>query len=76
MCNNFVVDTNKIFAERFKELRKQSGLSAVLLSAELGTSDSTIIRWENNGATPMIEHLARIAKYFNVSADYLLGLQD
>ena len=66
----------KIFSERLKELRLEKELSAVKLGKILGVSDSTIIRWENNTITPTIEHLYNIAKFFNVSSDFLLGLED
>lgn len=66
----------KIFSERLKELRIEKELSSLKLGKILGVSDSTIIRWENEKISPTIENLYNIAKFFNVSADYLLGLED
>jgi len=65
-----------IFAERLKELREEKGLSIRMLAKEVGYSDVAIGRWENKKQIPNIETLITCAKYFNVSADYLLGLED
>lgn len=64
------------FAERLRELRESKNLSLVQLSKELGVSDVAICRWENKQRVPNIESLVLIAKYFGVSTDYLLGLED
>lgn len=64
------------FAVIAKELRAESGLSQMELSKKLGISAAAIGflelgKNEPNGAT-----IASYSKYFNVSADYLLGLED
>jgi transcriptional regulator with XRE-family HTH domain len=66
----------KIFAERLKELRSEKGLSAMALGKAIGLSDAAIIRWENNQRDIKAENLVEVAKFFGVSADYLLGLED
>lgn len=66
----------KIFCERFKELRKEKNLSTIALGKILNVSNSTITRWENENIIPSIEHLFNIAKFFEVSADYLIGLEN
>ena len=66
----------KIFCERLKDLRAESGLSAKKLSKEIGVSDSTIIRWENGDRVPSIDNLYSLAVYFRVTSDYLIGLED
>lgn len=66
----------KIFAERLKDLRIEKGLSLKALAKEIGVTDIAISRWENELRIPNIENLALIAKYFGVSADYLVGLED
>ncbi|MBQ8615086.1 MAG: helix-turn-helix transcriptional regulator [Clostridia bacterium] len=65
-----------IFAQRLKELREEKHLNYVDLSKELNVSYTTISRWENQLRVPNIIELKKIAQYFNVSADYLLGLQE
>ena len=64
------------FPQRLKELREEKGLSIKTLAKELGVSDIAIGRWEKGLRTPNIDTLILVANYFNVSADYLLGLKD
>ena len=66
----------KIFCERFKELRKTKNLSQKQLAEILRTTNSSICDWECGRSQPDFEALVRIAVYFGVSADYLLGLDD
>ena len=66
----------KIFCERLKELIEEKGLSANQLAKELNTHHSSILRWESGERVPSIDNLYMLAVYFNVSADYLLGLED
>ena len=65
-----------VFSERFKELRQEKGLSTKQLGDKLGVKNSTITRWENNLRIPNIESLYKIAVFFNVSSDYLIGLEN
>lgn len=64
------------FAERLKELRLEKGLSQHALAKETGYSQAAIARWESGTQTPNIDVAITFAKYFNISADYLLGLTD
>lgn len=64
------------FQERLKEIRTENKMTTIELGAILGVSHTTIGRWEKGEILPSIEHLYNIAKYFGVSADYLLGLED
>ena len=66
----------KIFCERFKMLRKDNNYSTISLGKKLNVSNSTITRWENGIILPSIEHLYNMAKLFQVSSDYLIGLED
>ncbi len=66
----------KIFAERLKELRMEEGLTTKKLGEAIGVSDAAISRWERSLQIPNIVYLTALAKYFKVSADYLLGLED
>lgn len=66
----------KIFGERLKELRTEKGLSILDLSKQIKISNATICRWENNTNDIKGEQLIVLAKFFNVSTDYLLGLED
>ena len=66
----------KIFAERLKELRKEEKISTIKLAEKLGVKGPTVSRWENNKMSPSIDQLYKIAVYFKVSTDYLIGLED
>ena len=65
-----------IFSEKLAELRKEKGLSQAGLAQELGVDPSTIAKYETGNRLPDVYMLARIAVYFDVSTDYLLGLED
>jgi len=66
----------EIFAKRLKELRKEKNLSHTQLAKKLDVSNAAISRWENQLRVPNIIELKKIAEFFGVSADYLIGLQD
>ncbi len=57
-------------------LRKQNNLTQAELGAKLGVIKQTISSWENGVSSPSNETLANIASIFDVSVDYLLGLED
>ena len=60
--------------ERLKKLRKDFNINQVTLAKELGVSKQCVSNWENDNILPSIEMLVKIAKFFNVSTDYLLDL--
>lgn len=64
------------FYERFKRLRKENNLSYESLEKVLGISRSTMCRWENRQTDVKSEELIKVAQYFGVSTDYLVGLED
>lgn len=64
------------FAEKLKELREEKGLSQRALAKELSFSQAAIARWENDLQTPNIDVAIIVAKFFKVTTDYLLGLED
>lgn len=63
-----------MFNERLKELRCSLNYSQVDLAKKLNVTKQCISNWENNNIQPSIDMLVKIAKYFGVSTDYLLGL--
>ena len=71
-----MIEVDKIFAERLKDLRLENNLTAIKLAEELDVRDTTILRWEKGLMIPNIINLYKVASYFGVSADYLLGLED
>ena len=58
---------------RLKELRKKKGISQLRLATDLNTTQNTISRYETGEREPGIDDLIKIADYFNVSVDYLIG---
>lgn len=63
----------KVFAERLLELRSERGISQAKLAKELGVSFSVVCYWETDRSEPTAVNIVKLADYFNVSADYLLG---
>jgi transcriptional regulator with XRE-family HTH domain len=66
----------KIFGERLLELRKEKGVSQAKLAKDLGVSYSVVCYWETNRSEPTAPNLVKIADYFGVSVDFLLGRVD
>lgn len=68
----------ELFRERFADLRAKSGLSIAALSDKTGISETGLRNYESKkeNRMPRVSELIEIAKTFNVSADYLLGLSD
>ncbi len=65
-----------MFGETIKTLRLSYNLSQVQLASELNVSKQTVSNWENNNILPSIEMLIKISRFFCVSTDYLLELND
>ena len=58
---------------RLRELRNQKGLDQKDIAILLNIGKGTISNWEVGRTEPSIEYLTRLAKYFEVSIDYLIG---
>lgn len=66
----------KDFGNRIKELRIEKNLTQKELAKILNIRNTTISAWEKDIAEPPFETLVYFCKLFNVSADYLLGLEN
>ena len=66
----------KAFGERLKEIRADRGVGQNKLSEDLSLSNASISYWETGKQEPSASALMKLAQYFNVSTDYLLGLID
>lgn len=64
------------FQNIFKRLRSSSGLTQAEMAEKLGISRSTIGMYETGAREPDFETLEKIADFFNVDIDYLLGRTD
>lgn len=58
-----------------RELRLESKITQTDLAKLLNTTQDTISLWELGKSYPDIFNVAKLAKIFNVSTDYLLGLE-
>ena len=66
----------EVFAERLKELRLEKELGQEELAKALGLSHGIISLWENELREPKMSNLILLAQYFDVTIDYLGGLED
>ena len=57
-------------------LMNKKGLNKRTLAKQLGISSGHFADWESGRSKPTADRIVTIAKYFNVSTDYLLGLTD
>ena len=64
------------FGETLRILRAEKNVTQGELAKTLGCSQSMITRWENGECEPTAPYIAAVAKFFDVSADYILGLKD
>lgn len=61
---------------RIKSLREKRGLIQELLAAELGITQQMLSKYERDTSIIKVDVLKKLAGYFNVTTDYLLGLSD
>ena len=64
------------FQERLKELRLEKNVSQLEIGKMLNMSKMAISHWEKGNSEPSIEQLKILARYFDVSVDYLIGFSD
>ncbi len=65
-----------IFRERLLKLRKNMNLTIYDLENILKLSKSALHTWEKGISIPNAQAVIKLADYFNVTTDYLLGLSD
>lgn len=64
------------FSKRLYELRHDAEKTQSELALEIGVTQKAIDFWEKSVNEPKASHIIRLAKFFNVSTDYLLGLEN
>ena len=62
-----------MFQVRLKELREKAGYSQQGFADAIGVKQSTVGNWEAGAREPKFEIMERLADFFGVSVDYLLG---
>ena len=59
--------------ENIRKLRLSRGLNQVEFAAMLGVSKQCVSNWENDNVMPSVEMLIKIADFFKVTTDFMLG---
>ena len=65
-----------IFCDRLKELRIEKGIGQIELAKAIHASKGIISLWENGLREPKLSYLIALANFFEVSIDYLVGLEN
>lgn len=66
----------KIFGERLLDLREEKNISQATLAKAIGVSCGIICLWETDRSEPTAPNIVKLADYFGVSTDFLLGRRD
>lgn len=61
---------------RLRELREEKGLSQAEVAQAIGGTQSNLAKWEKGTVQPSADFVRKLAEFFNVSTDYLLGRTD
>ena len=72
----YYISMDCLFYQRIKELRVEKSLRQEDLAKQLNVSRAFVCDWECNRKRPCYEILMNIAKFFEVTTDYLLGLTE
>ena len=70
------MNKNIIVGERIKYLRKENALSQIALAEKISSNQKQVSKWETGKIEPNIDMLKKLADYFEVSVDYLIGRTD
>ncbi len=65
-----------LLADKIRLLRENNGMTQSALAKKLGLSRSGVNAWEMGLSIPSTQYVVELAKLFNVSADYLLGIDN
>ncbi|MDE7306763.1 MAG: helix-turn-helix transcriptional regulator [Clostridia bacterium] len=66
----------EIFVQRLNKLLKENGVTRYRLAKEIGVSKQAVLLWCDGINEPKISYLKKLAEFFEVTADYLIGLED
>ncbi len=67
------VEDEQIMYEIFESLIKEKGITVYRFCKDTGIAQATIIDWRNGKSKPKADKIKKIADYFDVSIDYLMG---
>lgn len=71
----FVFNKN-LFCQRLRELRQLNKYTLEQVGADFNVSKQTVSRWEIGERLPPLDVVVKLADYFDVSLDYLVGRSD
>lgn len=63
------------FKDNLYSLRKEAGYTQSYLASQIGVTQKAIDFWEKGINEPKASYIIKLAKIFNVTTDYLLGLE-
>ncbi|HPG91857.1 MAG TPA: helix-turn-helix transcriptional regulator [Clostridia bacterium] len=72
----FLPKITNISAKRLRELRIQSGYTQKQLAEILGIRQQSYVRYEYGTSEPSLENLRKLAEFYSVSSDYILGISE
>jgi len=64
------------FAARLGELRQEQAMNQRQVANDLGVSQAVLSHYENGLREPKLEFISKVCTYYDVTADYLLGISD
>ena len=64
-----------MFEDNLKKLRKANNITQTELAQQMEVSLTTVSNWETGYSKPDVEQLKKISEFFNVSTDFLLGIE-
>lgn len=67
---------NTVFGKKLKELRNEKNLTQAKAAKIFNVSKTTICQWETSRQEASLDDVVKIAVYFDVTTDFLLGLED
>ncbi len=62
------------YIKRIRDLREDNDLTQTQIAEYLGTSQTMYARYERGANEIPVRHIIKLCKYYNVSADYILGI--
>lgn len=63
-------------AKKIRNLRKQNNITQEALAEEMNVSRQTISKWENGTTIPDVNNICELARFFQVTTDFLLNYND
>ena len=67
---------NMQIGKLIRELRNEKGITQTELAKEISTTQDTISLWELGKSYPDVINVVKLCKFFGVTSDYLLGLNE